>query len=361
MMPEARPLSVEALRFLEPVAGLSEERLQELATLCYAERIERNGDPLRLSYSQKQAVYLLSGELKLSFADGSSSVLVGGSGVSRWPIASRQQVITESRAITDIELLRIDDDVLDIMMTWDQLTQSVRDTPDPMEMTDWRSTSSTFRVRSLTEGVLSRLPSANVTELFLRFERVKLVAGHVVLREGDEGDYYYIIESGRCEVWRKVGGVDLALAELKPGDAFGEEALVADSRRNASVRMKTDGVLLRLRKEDFVELLREPLLKRVNWNEAVQHVSAGAHWLDVRYPSEYRLDRLPNAINVPLGEIRNAIGLLDREPEYVVYCQSGRRSSAAAFLLAQRGYRTYWLAGGLQEYVASRQPFGKSE
>jgi rhodanese-related sulfurtransferase len=56
---------------------------------------------------------------------------------------------------------------------------------------------------------------------------------------------------------------------------------------------------------------------------------------------------LPGAVNVPLSEIRNAIGLLDREREYVVYCQSGRRSSAAAFLLSQRGYRASWLEDGL--------------
>jgi rhodanese-related sulfurtransferase len=68
----------------------------------------------------------------------------------------------------------------------------------------------------------------------------------------------------------------------------------------------------------------------------------------VRYPSEYRNDRLPGAVNVPLNEIRNAIGVLEREREYIVYCQSGRRSSAAAFLLSQRGYRACWLEGGLK-------------
>lgn len=354
------PLSVETLRRFEPLAGLSGERLNELAGLCRPERIERNGDPFRLRGLRGQTVYLLSGELKLSLCDGSSKVLVGGSAAACWPLARRPSV-TDVQAITDVELLRIDDELLDIMMTWDQLTSGVREADDVAESTDWRSTSAAFRVRSLTEGVLSRLPAANVAELFLRFERVKLPAGQVVLKEGDEGDYYYIVESGRCEVWRKVGGVDLALAELKAGDAFGEEALVADSRRNASVRMKTAGVLLRLRKEDFVELLREPLLKRLSWNEAVRRVAGGAFWLDVRYPSEYRVDRLPEAINIPLGEIRNAIDLLDRQREYVVYCQSGRRSSAAAFLLAQRGYRAFWLVGGLAASAAAGGPPSRFE
>jgi rhodanese-related sulfurtransferase len=63
--------------------------------------------------------------------------------------------------------------------------------------------------------------------------------------------------------------------------------------------------------------------------------------------SEFQYDKLPGAINIPLSEIRNAFGALDTSKEYVVYCQSGRRSSAAAFLLAQRGYNIYLLDGGL--------------
>ena len=82
--------------------------------------------------------------------------------------------------------------------------------------------------------------------------------------------------------------------------------------------------------------------------EAEARVAAGATWIDVRYTSEYQYNRLPGALNVPLAEIRNAIGVLDRNREYVVYCQSGRRSSAAAFLLSQHGYTAAWLEGGLQ-------------
>jgi rhodanese-related sulfurtransferase len=144
-----------------------------------------------------------------------------------------------------------------------------------------------------------------------------------------------------------VGGVSMLLAELKSGDAFGEEALVSDVKRNATVTMKSDGSLLKLSRTDFVELLREPLLRRVTPDEARAKVAGGAQWIDVRYPSEYQYDRLPGAINIPLSEIRNAFGALDKAKEYVLYCQSERRSAAAAFLLAQRGYRACVLAGGL--------------
>ena len=340
------PSGPELLRRLEPIRSLSAKRQNELYALCPSEKLARGLDPFQQRAAQGQSVYLLSGELNLVFDDGSTSVVVGGSDSSElsiWPLTKRP--VREARAITDIELVRIDELTLDIMMTWDQLLATPAGDPP---LTDWRLMSGAFRAQSLTDGPLSRLPAASIDELFRRFERIEAAPGEVILRQGDDGDFYYIIENGRCLVTRSVGGVDMALAELKAGDAFGEEALVAESRRNASVRMKTAGALLRLAKSDFIELMREPLLKRLPAAEALRRVQAGAVWLDVRYPPEFQKDRLPGAVNVPLGEIRNALGVLDRDREYVVYCQSGRRSSAAAFLLSQRGYRAGCLDNGLQ-------------
>lgn len=349
MSPESdRDALLARLRQLQPLAALSSGRLEELAGLCVVERCGLGDDPFRLRGIQGQAVYLLRGELKVNHDDGSSSVLVGSSEASRQPLGGRPAGVRGGKAITEVTLIRIDDDVLDIMMTWDQLSAATAAPGRESDAPDWRMMSGAFRLESLTDGALSRLPSASIDALFRRFERIRVGAGDVVVREGDEGDYYYIIESGCCEVTRKIGGVDMPLADLKPGDAFGEEALVADSTRNATVSVKRAGVLLRLGKRDFIELLREPLLKRLGWDEALSHVAAGATWLDVRYPSEYQSDRLPGALNVPLGEIRHAIGVLDRDRDYVVYCQSGRRSSAAAFLLSQHGYRASCLDGGLR-------------
>ena len=66
----------------------------------------------------------------------------------------------------------------------------------------------------------------------------------------------------------------------------------------------------------------------------------------MRFAAEHNADRMPGAINIPLNEIRNLFGSLDQRKECIVYCQSGRRSSAAAFLLSRRGYKAYRLEGG---------------
>jgi rhodanese-related sulfurtransferase len=157
-----------------------------------------------------------------------------------------------------------------------------------------------------------------------------------------------VIESGRFQVARMVGGADVVLAELRTGDGFGEEALVSEAKRNATVTALTDARLLRLNRAHFNELLREPLLRRIGFADASEKVRRGALWLDVRYPSEYQYDKLPGAINVPLAEVRNMFAVLDRTKEYIAYCQSGRRSAAAAFLFAQRGFQVWLLDGGLK-------------
>lgn len=341
---------------LEPLGSLSADSLRELSRLCYVERVGRNLDPFRLRGMQGQAVYLIKGELKLGYADESSEVIVGGTGAANIALGKRQPAFLEAKAITDVELIRIDEETLDIMLTWDQLAAPKAAAEQPArtetDATDWRTMTGMFAAENLTRGAFASLPPAHIDALFRRFKRIKAVRGQTIIREGDEGDYYYLIESGRCVVTRQVGGATVELAELKTGDAFGEEALVANTRRNASVAMKTDGALLRLAKEDFVELLREPLLHRVSREEAERKVAAGAVWLDVRFLAEYNLDKLPGAINMPLNEIRNLIGSLDRQKEYIVYCQSGRRSSAAAFLLSQRGHKAWLLDGGLRGSAA---------
>ena len=355
ILPEKRmaatKVSLEALKHLEPLSSMSDARLKELADLCYIESVSRNLDPFRLRSIAGQSVYLVRGELALAYGQGSSEVIVGGSAEARYPLGKRR-TFTSTKTVTDVQLIRIDDDLLDIMLTWDQVAVqeqagAQQSAKRPASGANWSVMSGLFGINNLRFGAFSQLPPAHIDELLQRFERIEARQGEVIIREGAEGDYYYLVESGRCQVERMVGGVSMTLAELKSGDTFGEEALVSEARRNATVTMKSDGKLLRLSKQDFGALLREPLLRGINMEQAKQKVLNDAQWIDVRYMSEYQYDKLPGAVNIPLSEIRNAFGALDINREYVVYCQSGRRSSAAAFLLAQRGYQVYLLEGGL--------------
>jgi rhodanese-related sulfurtransferase len=329
----------DQLAMLVPLAGLSRERLAELAEGTLIERASRGADLLAGRARPGPSLFLLAGEVLLGFEAGGTLVVVGGTEETRQALNRRKERVARARAITDVDLLVVEDELLDVLATWDQVAAARA--PDAVA-------SGAFSLSSLRAGVFAQLPPAHIDELLRRFERVNAARGEVVIREGDEGDYYYVIQSGRFQVERLVGGADVVLAELKAGDAFGEEALVAEAKRNATVTALTEGQLLRLNRPDFIELLREPLLRRIGFDAASAKVRRGALWLDVRYPSEYQYDKLPGAINVPLAEVRNMFAVLDRTKEYIAYCQSGRRSAAAAFLFAQRGFKVWLLEDGLK-------------
>ena len=347
---------IRFLTGLHPIGMLSIERLTELSRLGYIERVGRDLDPFRVDRLVGRTVYLLSGKLALTDSQGKSVILDGGSEQARLPIG-RGSVVAEARALTELELIRFDDELIDIMITWDQLAavETARSEPGvpaaagaaPAVASDWRLVTGFFGVNNLRDGGLGGMSAPEVAALIARFERVEVKRGQAVVSEGGEGDFYYVLESGRAEITRRLGGADVTLAQIKAGDAFGEEALLSGGRRNATITMTSDGALLRLSRADFDAFLRRPLLRLVSCSQAEQQVALGGLWIDVRYPSEYRLDKIDGALNVPLAEIRHAAGILDREREYVLYCDTGRRSAAAAFLLAQRGYRTFALAGGL--------------
>lgn len=187
------------------------------------------------------------------------------------------------------------------------------------------------------------MPPANIKLLLERMESVPVKQGDVVIEQGSEGDYYYVLTDGKAKVTRTV-----ELAELNPGASFGEEALVSGGARNASITMTSDGIIMRLSKDHFNELLKEPLLNRVSPDEARVRVAKGARWLDVRHAKEFAYSHLPKALNIPLHEIRMRMEELDKNTHYICYCGTGRRSSAAAFLLIQQGYEVSVLNGGVQ-------------
>jgi rhodanese-related sulfurtransferase len=233
-----------------------------------------------------------------------------------------------------------------VMITWDQTgTYEVSELQTQLQGTagdDWMTT-------LLQSRAMQRIPPANIQAIFMRMQRTPLRAGDVVIRQGADGDYFYAIVSGKCAVTREtpLNKEGIRLAELGVGDTFGEEALISESKRNANVTMLTDGVLMRLGKADFRELMNEPVLRWVSAEQARELVDKGGSWLDVRLPSEFQNLAVEGAVNVPLYFIRLKLNTLQKGKPYIVYCDTGRRSSAAAFILVEKGYDAYVLKGGL--------------
>jgi rhodanese-related sulfurtransferase len=284
--------------------------------------------------------------LEISEEGRTVAMIRGGTREARTPLYPQLPRRVTARAAEEISYLSIDSDLLDVMITWDQTgTYEVSELQSQLEGTggdDWMTT-------LLQTKAFHRIPPANIQAIFMRLERLPCRTGEVVIKQGDDGDFFYIIVSGKCIVTREtpLNREGIKLAELGVGDTFGEEALIAESKRNATVTMLTDGVLMRLNKQDFRELMNEPLLQWVSYDQAREIVAQGGRWLDVRLPSEHQNLAIEGSLNIPLYFIRLKLSALDRNTPYVVYCDTGRRSSAAAFILVERGFDAYVLTGGL--------------
>lgn len=334
---------------LVPINGLSAQRQQQL--LAQAEVLEfgprefvfREGD------RDNFAFFLLDGRLELLAQDQLVKKLQGGSPDGVHPLAQLQPRQLSARAKSRVTVLRLDRGLMDKLLAIDGGgdVQEVKVSEiDAEDDGDWMT-------RMLQSELFSRVPAANIQRIFSKLESVNVKAGIVVVEQDAPGDFYYIIQHGRCEVTRKTaaGKNPIKLAELGPGDSFGEEALVSDSQRNANVRMLTDGELMRLTKEDFVELIKNPLLSAVNLKEGKRMTAEeGAQWVDVRFPEEYATGSIEGSINQSLNTLRMHAERLDKNKTYIVYCDSGSRSSVAAFLLSERGFDVHCLRGGLLEY-----------
>ena len=95
------------------------------------------------------------------------------------------------------------------------------------------------------------LSVAEAAVLGTRLERIHIAAGETVLREGDDGDALFVVESGRVQV---ESGATM-LAELGPGDHFGEIALVTSGTRTANVVSAHGATVLRLSRDVYLEYL----------------------------------------------------------------------------------------------------------
>lgn len=338
------------LRF-EPIARLSPNRLDELAPLCIVEQVSKDLDPTRMNASM-QALYLLKGDLGIRYENGQKLILRAGTDAAKHPLDAERLKIKDTIALTPIDIMRIDLDLLDIMMTWDQLSgyppAQTKSRPI-ITQNNWQPDDDSFHAFKVHNGVFSRLPPANIEAMFKRMTTVDVTAGQTIITQGQEGDYYYLIQQGTAEVSRitDISQPSVMLAEISIGAGFGEEALASDNKRNATVTMKTNGQLLRLNKVDFIELLKAPIVNSISRQAADEKVlNQGAIWIDVRFASEYKHEHIEGAINAPLHELRSFAAKLDKTKDYIVYCQTGRRSSAAVFILAQCGLKAEVLEGG---------------
>lgn len=338
-------LDKKVLKELVPLNALSAVHIDEISRKAIIETVRSGRYVFKAGDRDYQSVYLLEGKVEL--VDAGREVvgsIVGDSEAARHPLAHKQPRQLSVRAAGSVTVARIDSGLLDVLLTWDESSGYDVVEIGAEDDGDWMT-------RMLQSQAFMQLPPSNIHQLLMRLESINIRAGDVVVKQDDDGDYFYIVKSGRMAVSRKASarGKEVLLAELGEGACFGEEALVSGTRRNATVTMLTDGSLMRLSKDDFSELLCAPLVHEVDYAQASKLVDEGAIWLDVRLPGEFSNHYIKGSRNLPLSALREQADTLDTDKRYIVCCDTGRRSASGAFILSQRGLDVYTLSNGLMD------------
>jgi rhodanese-related sulfurtransferase len=201
----------------------------------------------------------------------------------------------------------------------------------------------------LRSPIFQCLPPTKLQKIILSLEAVDFKQGDAIIEQGSVGDYYYLIKNGQCLCTRKSSpnAKPVKLNQLTAGDTFGEDALISGAPRDLTITALTDISLLRLDKQQFVSLIKEPSLTFVNFMEMQEAVKQGAILMDVRTPDEYEKHHLEGSINEPFFSLRMQLKTLEREKPFIVVCDDGRISEAAAFLLRRHKIEATILRGGL--------------
>jgi len=334
--------TMELLQDFVPLNELSSAHLctaVRLAKLLTVPQEQTVADPALL---QSHYLYLVSGKVKnIPELDITSD---DWSQLSLDCIYGLENIVV---AKTDCQVLLIEKASLDSMLCWDQVAKSLLielcKERDYDEDRDWIET-------LLMSNLFHKIPPFNIRQIIDRFEPRVVGADEVIIREGEQGNDCYIIKEGTAivTVYDENIQADREVAVLQAGQCFGEDALVNRTLRNATVRMIENGVLMALKKRDFLSLMTEPAMFAVPFEQAVAKVQSGACWLDVRFQSEFEFDSLPGAFHLPMHLMVLKSRIMDPDKQYYAICGTGRRASIAAYLLQQRGFNVVPVKNGLQ-------------
>lgn len=327
-----------------PVNSLSPEHLYSLL----------HDEPLRYAlagqdvFSEAEhaqyAFFLLHGEVELKDGQGNTQRLGGDSAENRFALGKHQPGKYAAQALGDCAYIRLERKKIDQMLCWDQvvsnLLMSIANDRELDDDADWMMT-------LLRSNLFYKVPPHNIRSILNGFSEQKVEANERVICQGEYGDCLYIIKQGQADVYRAQSSDSAShwLAELQPGDCFGEDALINERVRNATVKMRDDGILMRLDKQDFYQLLKPGTeIEQLDWSDALE---SPLQWIDVRGIDEFELSHKAGALHLCLKLISLQLRRLDKNQGYICYCDTGLRSAAATRFLTEAGFDAKALAQGM--------------
>jgi|TARA_B100000315_G_scaffold259226_1_gene314364 CRP-like cAMP-binding protein len=336
-----RQINPALLKKFAPLDDLAQNRLDDLAAKARLVSLHEGRILFKRDEENQSCQWLVSGSLDLLDKEFNIIKVESDSEQSCRMLDANSPHTVTAIASSDCRILTITKEALDLAMTLDHsggvVVTGINEEEEIEE--DWMSS-------LLQSHLFELLPPSNIEEVFARFREINFNKGDTVIKQDEEGDYFYVIKQGRARIDRQTGDKTKTLAEIGPGACFGEDALVSDAPRNATITMLSQGSMMRLSKEDFQHLLQQPVKEFVTLEEVEAVREAGEQKVlivDVRLPKEFKTERIESAVNIPLQVLRQNLGKLKKDITYITTCDGGRRSELAAYILNKAGFDSYIL------------------
>jgi CRP-like cAMP-binding protein len=289
----------------------------------------------------KELVYLLKGEVSLEVDKLKMEVIKAGTESARFALAHQIPRKVNGVAKGSVQLLRLNS----IYITTPDLNAVKK--PDaattPMLKENGKKDGQSWISTLLMIPTLRALSPAQLSTINEKLSEVKLQEGEVVVKQGDIGEYFYLVKSGECLLSYKDANPQqsLTVTKLKMWDSFGAEALICEAIRNHTVTALSELSLLRINKENFLSLIKQPSLKFVDETKMQALLDNGGILLDVRPDAQYEKSHWEQAINTPLQGLRNHLKNMNKDLPVVVVSDDVKLSEAAAFLLLSCKFSAY--------------------
>lgn len=345
MKNSSKQIDRKTLKTLKPLNRLNPILLDELAAKSIVDEVPADKIICRHGEKDSRQIYLLSGQIEVTSPGETKTKVIKSKSPLTTAIAEGSPRTNTLKTKTASTLLYIDADLLELLMSDEpelNATYEVTEISADDNGDDWMLT-------FLQSPAFLQLPTENIQKLLTKLEELPVKKDQVVIQQGASDDNYYIIKSGSCNVHRQpyAGSANVLLATLPTGSGFGEEALISDGKRNATITMRENGTLMRLKKKDFLSLLINPLINYFELSETQTKLNEGCVVIDVRSEQESKEKPLDGAVNIPLSMLRMKLDSLNAGREYLLICNDSSQSAAAAFLMIQHGLKCSVLKGGL--------------
>lgn len=335
----------QAIRNLVPLSTIPGPHFDALCADISVETAERGSVLFKKGDLKGDLFYLLKGQISLQAQGLEVEVIDAESESARFALAHQIPRKIDAVARSAIRFLRLPTETLNYLssLTYYEEESSYMVIVEPEENSDdWMTT-------LLRSPIFQRLPPANLQKILISLEEVVFEKGEVVFHQDDPGDYYYLIKSGQCLLTRKPSenAKEIKLALLRTSDTFGEDSLLSDKPRNVTITAINKLSLLRLSRQNFISLIKEPSLKYIDFEQMRKELANGAILLDVRSTEDYNQFHLGDSISAPFFTLRMQLKTLNRARTVVVVCATGKTSEAAAFLLLRNKFKALILEGGM--------------